>query len=167
MGAAGVATGKAVGVAVGAVAETAEGAPVEGVPAEGAAEVPAEGAAEVPAMEAAGVTEGAMAESSTPEFEIVHVLESPTPELEIVRVLESPTPELEIVRVLAISPPLTFEQIPPSAIQAILDVKDDGHCGFRALAISIYGEERRWRKVKTMMLKTFEDNVELYRGLLG
>jgi hypothetical protein len=46
-------------------------------------------------------------------------------------------------------------------------VKPDGQCGFRSLAVAIYGHEDSWQRIKTDMLQYYLQNAEKYRNFFG
>ncbi|RUP45418.1 hypothetical protein BC936DRAFT_148210 [Jimgerdemannia flammicorona] len=56
--------------------------------------------------------------------------------------------------------------IPQAIVRHMYNVKDDGNCGFRSLAIAIRGDEEDWSHVKTAMRAQFEKRDKLYRDWL-
>ncbi|KAF7721007.1 hypothetical protein EC973_005628, partial [Apophysomyces ossiformis] len=44
-----------------------------------------------------------------------------------------------------------------------IDVRGDGYCGFRVLALLLKGDENEFLTIKRAMLKELDDNIEVYR----
>ena len=56
---------------------------------------------------------------------------------------------------------------PRRAITRINNVRDDGNCGYRAIARIVKGDEEMWRTVKEEMLQHLESQLSLYLPLFG
>ncbi|XP_058185815.1 uncharacterized protein LOC131303039 [Rhododendron vialii] len=50
-------------------------------------------------------------------------------------------------------------------ISHCVDVRPDGHCGFRALAAQLYGSEDQWAQVRHDLIQEIEQNRALYDQL--
>ena len=59
--------------------------------------------------------------------------------------------------------PLPFHEI----LSTSVNVKDDGHCGFRAIALAIFGEEKYWPKVRAHLLAHLRERSTLFLYLWG
>lgn len=55
--------------------------------------------------------------------------------------------------------------IPPDVIEEEWDVLPDGHCGFRALAITVHEEEQKWETVKKEMHEELQRNRARYKDI--
>lgn len=55
------------------------------------------------------------------------------------------------------------QDIPRNAVQSIINVKDDGWCGWRALAAQVYGNEDEYLKIKQAMLLAAQSNADVYK----
>ena len=52
-------------------------------------------------------------------------------------------------------------------IGGITNVKGDGHCGYRAVALQIYGDEESWGRVRSECYTEVRDHQELYERVLS
>ncbi|KAF7723363.1 hypothetical protein EC973_002062 [Apophysomyces ossiformis] len=55
------------------------------------------------------------------------------------------------------------EAIPPNNYSGTIDVKGDGYCGFRTLALLLTGDEEDFHKIKRAMLSHLEENINMDR----
>ncbi|RUP50115.1 hypothetical protein BC936DRAFT_140277 [Jimgerdemannia flammicorona] len=62
---------------------------------------------------------------------------------------------------------LRWLQVQQHHIQQIKNVKSDGNCGFRSLAVAIYTDEMKWGEIRKKMLAEVTRNSTLYSEWLG
>ncbi|KAI9257133.1 hypothetical protein BDA99DRAFT_606410 [Phascolomyces articulosus] len=59
------------------------------------------------------------------------------------------------------------QDIPPDCSTGLKQIKADGYCGFRALALQLYGDQDQYQKIKQTMLNHLFANYEFYLDILA
>ncbi|KAI9276644.1 hypothetical protein BDA99DRAFT_531748 [Phascolomyces articulosus] len=59
------------------------------------------------------------------------------------------------------------QDIPPDCSTGLKQIKADGYCSFRALALQLYGDQDQYQKVKQTMLNYLFANYEFYLDILA
>ncbi|RCH89458.1 hypothetical protein CU098_005550, partial [Rhizopus stolonifer] len=59
------------------------------------------------------------------------------------------------------------KDIPENRFRCVVDVKGDGFCGFRALAVQVFGDENRFLDVKFAMRDQLIQNLDIYLQIFG
>ena len=50
-------------------------------------------------------------------------------------------------------------------IDSVTNVIDDGNCGFRAVALAIYGDQEQWKNVRTDLITDLQRRTDLYNQI--